>query len=388
MRIAVITGPAPGHAFPAAALAAALRRAGHDVCVLSGPEWAEALKRDDVESVDLPLLSHDYDHGDIGHRLYGRAAEMAEPCAEMLRRWRADAVVSDTLVTCGGWASALADLPWIELIPHALQDLSRDLPPPGTGLPLGRTPVGRARDAFLRRMTSRSLALAAAQRAAARRSIGLADERAPVARLVATLPALEPSRSDWPERTHVVGPLFWDPAEVDLEPPPGDAPLVFVSASTVPGRSHDLLEIALSSLSGVRLVCTTLTPYDGALPSWARVGVGRQQPLLDAAAVLVSGAGNGIVCKGLSAGLPMVLVPGWGEQKENAARAARLGAATVIRPAKLNSERLRAAVARALDQASFGAASRAAGVTGAELGPDYAARLATDAFSQNPKRTR
>src|SRR3954469_6982230 len=164
MRIAVITGPAAGPAFPASALAVALRRIGHDVCVLSGPEWAAALKRDDVESLELPLLSHDHDRGDIGHRLYVRAAEMAGPCAEALLRWRADAVVSDTLVTCGGWAAALCGLPWVELIPHALQDLSRDLPPPGAGLPAGRSPVGRTRDAFLRRMTARSLALAAEQR--------------------------------------------------------------------------------------------------------------------------------------------------------------------------------------------------------------------------------
>src|SRR4051812_23635799 len=242
MRIAVITGPAPGHAFPAAALAVALRRAGHDVCMLSGPEWATGLKRDDIEPLDLPLLSHDYDIGDIGHRLYVRAAEMAPLCATTLRTWRADAVVSDTLVTCGGWAAALCGLPWVELIPHALQDLSRDLPPPGTGLPPGRTPVGRARDAFLRRMTQRSLDLARTQRDEARRSINVAHEQPPAVRLVATLPAFEPARSDWPEGTHVVGPLVWDPAEADLDLPPGDEPLVFVSASTVPGRSLGLLE--------------------------------------------------------------------------------------------------------------------------------------------------
>src|SRR5436190_7850767 len=122
-----------------------------------------------------------------------------------------------------------------------------------------------------------------------------------------------------------------------------------------------LLETALVALRGVRLVCTTLTSYDGPLPPWASVGVGRQQPLLDAASVLVSGAGNGIVCKGLSAGLPMVLVPGWGDQKENAARAARLGAALVIRPNKLTPERLRSAVVRALSDPAQAAASRVAG---------------------------
>jgi UDP:flavonoid glycosyltransferase YjiC (YdhE family) len=381
MRIAVITGPAPGHAFPAAALAVALRHRGHDVCMLSGPEWSSALKRDDVESLALPLLSHDFDDGDIGHRLYARAAQMAPPCAETLRRWRADVAVSDTLVTCGGWAAALCGLPWVELIPHALQDLSRDLPPSGTGLPPGRTPLGRARDAVLRRMTARSLALATGQRAEARQTFGLPREQPPVARLVATLPALEPARTDWPANTSIVGPLVWDPAQADLDPPPGDDPLVFVSASTVPGRTLGLLETALAGLRGVRLVCTTLSSYEQPLPPWAVVGVGRQQPLLDAASVMVAGAGNGIVCKGLVAGLPMVLVPGWGEQKENAARAARLGAAVVIRPARLAPETLKAAVSTVLGDPSYTAASQRFGATDDVLGADFAARIITEAMA-------
>jgi UDP:flavonoid glycosyltransferase YjiC (YdhE family) len=275
----------------------------------------------------------------------------------------------------------MCGVPWVELIPHALQDLSRDLPPPGTGLARGRTPLGRGRDAFLRRMTQRSLTLAGQQRAQARRSIGLRDEPPPLVRLVATVPALEPPRSDWPARTYVVGPLVWDPADADLEPPSGDEPLVFVSASTVPGRTLGLLETAVAALQGVRMVCTTLSPYDGPLPSWVRVGPGRQQPLLDVADVMVSGAGNGIVCKGLTAGLPMILVPGWGEQKENAARASRLGAAFTIRPGRLTVDRLRRAVVRALRTPNYSTASRAAGATASALGANHAAQITIDALS-------
>src|SRR4051812_48092764 len=212
--------------------------------MLSGPEWAEALARDGVESIQLPLLSHDHDRGDLGHRLYGRAAEMAGPCADLLRDWRADAVISDTLVTRGGWAAALADLQWVELVPHPPPDLSRDPPPPGSGLPAGRGPISRPRGAGLRRMTARSLALADEQRDAARRSIGLTSPHPARVRLAAPLPALEPVRSDWPADAHVVGPLVWDPADQDLVPPPGDEPLVFLSASTVPERSLDLLDTA------------------------------------------------------------------------------------------------------------------------------------------------
>src|SRR4051812_16308619 len=188
--------------------------------MLSGPEWKAPLARDGVESIELPLLSHDHDHGDIGHRLYGRAAEMAPPCADVLTTWRADAVVSDTLATCGGWAAALTGLPWVELVPHPLTDLSRDLPPPGSGLAPGRGPFGRARDRWLRRMTARSLAVAEQQRDQARRSIGLADRYPPRVRLVATLPALEPARSDWPADAHGDGPLVLDPAQRDADLPP------------------------------------------------------------------------------------------------------------------------------------------------------------------------
>jgi UDP:flavonoid glycosyltransferase YjiC (YdhE family) len=93
---------------------------------------------------------------------------------------------------------------------------------------------------------------------------------------------------------------------------------------------------------------------------------------------MVSGAGNGIVCKGLSAGLPMVLVPGWGEQKENAARASRLGAALTIRPQRLSNERLRSAVDRLLRDSAYRQAAHQARDGGLGLGASYAADIITN----------
>ena len=43
---AVVAGPAPGHAFPAAGLAVALRRRGHDVVMFTGPDWRCALQKE------------------------------------------------------------------------------------------------------------------------------------------------------------------------------------------------------------------------------------------------------------------------------------------------------------------------------------------------------
>jgi UDP:flavonoid glycosyltransferase YjiC (YdhE family) len=387
MRVAVVSGPAPGHAFPCAALAVALSAAGHEVTMLTGPDWSDALRRDGVQPVVLPLLAPVDDHGDFGMRLHDRAAEMAVPCVDLLRELRVDGVVADALTVCGGLAAELADLPWVELIPHALADLSRDLPPVGTGLAPGRTPWGSSRDGLLRRLTARSLRLAEEQRIGVRATIGLTGpRRPPELRLVATLPALEVPRSDWPADARIVGPLFWDSTEVDLDPPSGDEPLVVVSDSTSHDSAGALLDAALHGLQRVRVACSTLAPYTGVTPSWAAVGPGRQAPLLGRASALVCGGGNGIICKGLVAGVPLVVIPGPGDQKENAFRVARTGAGVVIRPPKLTPLRLAAAVAEVIDDPAYRLAAQAAGATGGGLSPAYAARLTAEALSGTTTR--
>jgi UDP:flavonoid glycosyltransferase YjiC (YdhE family) len=384
MRIAVISGPAPGHAFPAAALARAIRTAGHDVWMLCGPDWDDGLRRDGIGTVTLPFLETDDDRGDFGHRLHDRAAQMARPTGDMLHDLGVDGVVADALTVCGGLAAEIVDVPWVELVPHPIADLSRDLPPSGTALPPGRTPLGRARDGLLRSLTARSLRQAEEQRSEVRARIGLPPRRVrPVRRLVATLPALEPPRSDWPADAVLVGPLHWDSTDVDLAPPPGPGPLVVVSESTSNLDRGGLVACALG-LREVRLAVTTLGPYGGEpLLATAVAGPGRQGPLLAQASVVVSGAGNGIICKSLAAGVPLVVVPGPGDQKENAARLVRTGAAIAIRPDRLTPERLSAAVHDILGDPDYRLAAQAAGATGSGLSPSYAASTAVAALASS-----
>jgi UDP:flavonoid glycosyltransferase YjiC (YdhE family) len=226
-----------------------------------------------------------------------------------------------------------------------------------------------------------------AQRAAALDGLGITGPaRRPLRRLIATLPAMEPRRPDWPADAVVVGPLEWDPAVGDLVPSPGDAPLVLVSSSTASGWAgrvaKDLLEVTLEGVAGlgVRLACTRFDPYPGQLPSWAVAGPGRQAPLLEQAAVLVAGAGHGIVAKALVRGVPLVTVPGAGEQRENAARLARLGAAEVIKPDQLDAETVRKVVSQVLSSPSYRNAATAAAEGAVGLGPAYAAEAAERAL--------
>lgn len=378
VRVAVVAGPDPGHAFPAVALALRLRNAGADCVLFTGNRWLSRVTALGLEAQVLPMDPPGGADLDAGARLHGRAAGMSDGLLAPLRAWRPDVVVADVLTAAGGLTAERLGVPWAELSPHPLYLPSLGLPPVGSGLAPGIGVRGRARDQLLRAFTARSLRQGAAHRAAARATIGLPSaDPGPALRLVATLPALEVPRPDWPPDAHVVGPLVWDSAETDLAVPPGDGPLVLVSPSTAAGGTLGLLDAALS-LRGVRLVGTVLGDRtdpsvhtdvaEAPLPPWATVGVGRQDPLVAQARVIVSGGGHGMLAKALLAGVPMVLVPGGGDQKELAARAERQGCAVVVHP--LTPEALAAAVREVLADPAYAAAARRAAATSAEVTAD------------------
>ena len=56
----------------------------------------------------------------------------------------------------------------------------------------------------------------------------------------------------------MVGPVMWEPPFGEVEPPPGDAPLVLVAPSTAQDPEHRLLRAALAGLADepVRVLAT------------------------------------------------------------------------------------------------------------------------------------
>jgi UDP:flavonoid glycosyltransferase YjiC (YdhE family) len=380
LRIALVAGPDAGHAFPAIALGLALRRRGCAVAFVSGAQWGEQAARDGLEFIPIGLTPPVPEDADFGWVLWERPKQLAPGIAKSLREWGADLAVVDTITVPGWFAADLAGVPRVELVPHGLQVPSRYGPPPGTGLAPGRWPLGRLRDRVMRTQHLRSYEIGMAACRASRGSLGLPPEGPPVGTLVATLPMLEPVRRDWPERTWVTGPMEWDPASVDLPEPAGDGPLVFLADSSATGRPQTLLGLAAEGLRGLRVACTRFGPPPAGLPEGFVAGPGRQAPLLDRASVVVCAGGHGMVAKALVRGIPLVVVPGPGDQKENAMRVARLRAGLTVRDA--TPEALGAAVRRVLADSTFRVAARRVADSARGLGPDRAAErvlsLATD----------
>jgi UDP:flavonoid glycosyltransferase YjiC (YdhE family) len=372
MRVAVVAGPDPGHSFPAIALCRLLADAGDEPTLFTGVEWLGAARAAGLDAVELAGLAATDADLDAGARIHARAAQMAVLNVPALRDLAPDLVVSDAITVCGGMAAELLGIPWVELDPHPLYLPSRGLPPIGSGLAPGAGLRGRLRDATMRAFTARSLRAGSRQRVAARTEIGLpADDPGPLRRLIATLPALEVPRPDWPAEAVLVGPLHFEPTDRVLTIPDGSGPVVVVAPSTALTGTVGLAETALACLipgqtlpAGSRLVVSRLSGPELSVPPYAVVGLGRQADLLTRADLVVCGGGHGMLAKTLLAGVPLVVVPGGGDQWELANRVARQGSGRLIRP--LTADALVAAVGEVLSSASYREAARraAAGAAG------------------------
>ena len=368
-RVVVVAGPEAGHAFPAIALCLRLIESGDIPVLLTGRARLETARAAGIEACELLGLDPEGsdDDDDAGAKIHRRAARMAVLNRSLLDRIQPDLVVSDVITVCGGMAAELAGVPWVELCPHPLYLPSRGLPPVGSGLAPGTGVRGRLRDTVLRAMTARALRAGERQRAAARTAIGLpAADPGPRRRLIATLPALEVPRPDWPGEAVVVGPLHFEPTTAVLPLPPGDGPLIVIAPSTAGTGTAGLAEVAVEHLvpgrtlpAGARLAVSRLGGADLPVPPWASVGLGRQDELLAHADLVVAGGGHGMLSKTLLAGVPMVVAPGGGDQWELANRVVRQGSARLVRP--LTPEALAAEVNEVLSSPSYRQAARRAG---------------------------
>ena len=303
---------------------------------------------DAVELLGLDVTEAD-DDADAGAKIHRRAARMAELNAPQLAELAPDLVVSDVITVAGGLAAELVALPWVELNPQPLYLPSKGLPPMGSGLAVGVGVRGRLRDAVMRGLSARSWRQGVRQRAAARAAIGLpATDPGPLRRLIATLPALEVPRPDWPAEAVVVGPLHFEPTSSRLDIPPGTGPVVLVAPSTATTGARGMAELALETLipgeslpDGSRVVVSRLSGPDAPVPPWAVVGLGRQDELLSHADVMVCGGGHGVVSKAVRPGGRVRPPPGGASSGPLAHRANQRsvwrGSAPVCRVSNANS---------------------------------------------------
>jgi MGT family glycosyltransferase len=375
----------PGHAFPMLALGAELTARGHAVTYETWARWGEHVEAAGMRFRAAP----EYPPLAAGEVLqpYKAMVRAAGFTREAVAEDAPDVVVHDILTQAPALAAELEGVPTATLIPHVYPVGAPGLPPYAVGARRPRTRLGARAWRRLNRQVESGLRQGREELNGARRRLGLPQVQrfhgglSTELCLVGTLPELEYPRR-WPESVHVVGPLIWEPPYEDVEPPPGDAPLVLVAPSTAQDPDHRLLRAALAGLASepVRLLATwNRRP----LPGPATLGANTRlvewisyAQTMPRSALVICNAGHGTMIRALVSGAAVVAVPHAGDMAENAARVDWAGLGVRLPWGLLSPTTLRLATRRALESRAIASRVRElAAQTRVSAGPARAADL-------------
>jgi MGT family glycosyltransferase len=351
-----------GHAFPAIALARALRGRGHEVLVETWERWREPVEAEGIgftaaeeyKTFPPPPAGSD-----------ASAAEAALALLPLLEEFQPDVVVSDILTVAPALAAEKAGRRRATLIPHVYPVQQAGMPFFALGAQPPRTGVGRAMWKAWMPVLNGGLRRGMRELNEMREAVGLAPVQAfhgGISRelaLVATFPQLEYPRR-WPDGVEVTGPMEFELAYPEIELPEGDAPLVLVAASTAQDPELRLVRVALEALAEepLRMVATTNRREGGGPPVEAPMNAVvvdwlSYSQVMSSAELVVCHGGHGTVARALGAGVPVLCCPHVGDMTENGARVAWAGAGLMLPWRLTRPGPLRWAVRRILGDRRF-----------------------------------
>jgi UDP:flavonoid glycosyltransferase YjiC (YdhE family) len=374
------------------ALGSRLAARGHEVMFETWKRWREHVEAAGMRFVAAPEYPV-FPTRERPLKPYQAVVVATAETRQALGAFAPDVVVHDILTLAPAMAGELEGAPVATLIPHVHPSSAPGAPPYALGARVARSGFGRRLWRVMERPVQGGLRQGQAELNDTRTRLGLP----PVTRLhggisarlalVGTFPQLEYPRQ-WPPSVHVVGPLIWEPPFGDVDPPPGDDPLVLIAPSTAQDPEHRLLRAALLGLAGesVRVLAATNrkpiadpvdVPENARLVEW--VSYSRTMPR---SALVISHAGHGTVARALESGCPVLAVPHSGDMGENAARIDWAGVGVRLPWRFLSPGTLRLAVRRALGEPELGrraallaawAAAHDGATTAAELVEELAA---------------
>ena len=401
-----------GHVQPMLLVAASLKARGHRVMVLSDAcnagdaaalelpfrPWRHAPSRPDKTAASDLLRDWEADNpmesvSRLCDRIIaGPAALYARDVLEVLDAAPVDLVVSQELLFGPMMAAEKAGVPLALFCANVWPfPTLPGLPPFGAGM----APAAGDQDVMLHQMVGQTtrtifqMGLPALN--AAREGLGLAPltdlfDQLAVARriLLGTSRAFDFAPEPLAEPFAYAGPYVGDPVGVQAWKSPWPAndprPLVVVTSSSLYEAQEDLLKRTIAALGAlpVRAVVTLGPALDRAdFPGADNVLVvasASHEALMAHAALFVTHGGHGSVIRPLMAGLPLLVLPGLRDQRDNAQRVVHRGAGLMLER-DATPEAIADAVRTLLADPAYAAAAAA---LGSAIAADAAARAAED----------
>ncbi|MBO9710987.1 MAG: glycosyltransferase family 1 protein [Caulobacter sp.] len=410
-RFLFTTWEGGGHVQPMLLVARDLAARGHQVLILSDPcnaadaqaldvphaPWTSAPFQTGKRREDDRLKDFEADNPMaviqrlLDRVMTGPALAYATDTLAAIDAFKPDMVVSQELLLGAMAAAETRGLPLAVLAANiwSLPTLA-GAPPFGAGMPPAASDEERAMHAMVAQMSRGLFQAGLPDLNAARQALGLeplADVFGQVDAaekiLLATSAAFDFAPEPLPAPFVYVGPYLADPAWTEpFEAPPGDAPLIVVSFSSLYQRQESAVGAVVAALGelpvrGVVTTGPTLDPAEfKAPPNVAIVRAAPHGRLLEQASAFVTHAGHGSTLRPLMAGVPLLCLPMGRDQHDNAARVALRGAGLTL-PQDAPAEAIGAAVRRLLDEPAFRGAAKA---LGAAVRADETARSAPEAL--------
>ena len=293
--------------------------------------WREPVEREGMAFAPAPEY-HVFPSEGRPLKPYAAAVKASAVTRRLIGEVDPEVVVADILTVAAALAAELEERPWATLVPHVLPLGEPGFPVYSVGAVYPRTRVGERLWRLSRPLLMRGEEQGRRELNGARARVGLPPldhVQGGISRrlaLVASFPQLEYPRLRPVPGLKVTGPLLWEQPFGEVEPPPGDDPLVLVAPSTSQDPQGRLLRAALEGLAGepVRVLASTNrrapaggvpVPDNARLVEW--VSYAREMPRC---AAVVCHAGHGTLARALACGVPVMACPHAGDMAENAAR--------------------------------------------------------------------
>jgi UDP:flavonoid glycosyltransferase YjiC (YdhE family) len=354
-----------GHFNPLLPFARAFERAGHEVLVAAPPDLAGT-----VEASGFGFAAFDPPADEELGPVWGRVPELPPEEAnevvvsEIFGRLNTTAALPRLLQTFDEWRP--------DVVVRDPNEYGSALAAELHGIPHARVAIGLASTEEL------GLGLAAGAVDAIRQAEGLPPDPSADALRSSSYLSVFPATLDEGDqpRTHRFRDPDWDAPSAELPdwwPGREDEPLVYVTFGSVAGSFPQALPayaVALQAVAElpVRVLLTVGRDLDlAALPGApANVRIERwvpQQDVLGHAAAAVVHGGSGSTLGAIAAGVPLVVVPLFADQPQNARRVAEVGAGLAVEPNRedvpATVEPLRDALRAVLEEPSYGERARA-----------------------------
>ena len=344
MRLLVATTANDGHFGPMVPFASACRDAGHEVLVAAPASFAPSVERAGFPFRPCPDVDPDDRARFMERFLAAPPAQRNEVTVTMGAEMSARSILPGMLAAIDEWRP--------DVVLREVGELGSAVAAELRGVPTVQMLIG------LSKFVGFTAPLAAPALAGLRSSLGLTGSGEDLFRVPSLSLLPESFEEPGGPRAH----RFRLP--VPAATSDWDGPLVYVTFGTVAARVPFAAETFQTVVSAVASLPVRVLATGGSVsPVPANVQVEQwvpQHEVLASAVAMVCHGGTGTVLGGLAAGVPMVVVPQFADQPDNAARVAATGAGVVVgsgeeRPA--TAEEVRAAVEEVLGEASYRAAA-------------------------------